>query len=208
MTTWSSSEALYSHAAEAERYNIVALHGLAMVYWEEGKLDEAERQFEDILKIKSDPAVHLESGLEPIHRELGLLLAVRHQPQAALEQLNAAIEARPQQAEPRRHKAWILATSLDAEIRNGKKAVECAKEALERSQRVAQLNAAPEYWDTLAAAEAEAGNFQEAVEAAEKALHEAQATRADDLVDGIQQRLELFRKGKPYHAEAQRPQRD
>ena len=65
-----------------------------------------------------------------------------------------------------------------------------------------------EYWDTLAAAEAEAGNFQEAVEAAEKALHEAQATRADDLVDGIQQRLELFRKGKPYHAEAQRPQRD
>ena len=85
----------------------VALDGLAMVDWEEGKLDEAERQFEDILKIKSDPAVHLESGLEPIHRELGLLLAVQHQPRRALEELDAAIEAQPQQPEPRRHKAWI-----------------------------------------------------------------------------------------------------
>ena len=150
----------------------------------------------------------MEGGLEPVHRELGLLLAVRHQPQQALEQLNAAIEARPQQAEPRRHKAWILATSLDAGVRNAKLAVECAKEALARSPRVAHMNSAPEYWDTLAAAEAEAGNFKEAVEAEEKALHEAQATRADDLVDGIQQRLELFREGKPYHAEAQRPQRD
>ena len=43
------------------------------------------------------------------------------------------------------------ATSLDAKIRNGKKAVECAKEAIERSPR-----SGPEYWDTLAAAKAEA----------------------------------------------------
>ena len=77
-----------------------------------------------------------------------------------------------------------------------------------RGRSAFPIEPAPEYWDTLAAAQAEAGNFQEAVEAAEKALHEAQATRADDLVAGIQQRLELFRKGKPYHAEAQRPQRD
>ncbi len=137
VTTWSSSEALYSHAVEAERYNLVALDGLGMVYWEEGRLDEVQRQFEDILKLKSDPAVHVEGGLEPVHRELGLLLAVRHQPQQALEQLNAAIEARPQQAEPRRHKAWILATSLDAGVRNAKLAVECAKEALARSPRCA-----------------------------------------------------------------------
>ena len=42
VTTWSSSEALYSHAVEAERYNLVALDGLGMVYWEEGRLDEAQ----------------------------------------------------------------------------------------------------------------------------------------------------------------------
>ena len=65
----------------------------------------------------------------------------------------------------------------------------------------------PEYWDTLAAAQAEAGKFKEAVAAAEKALEEARSTQADDLIPGIRQRLELFKSGVPYHAEAQHPLR-
>ena len=137
---------------------------------------------------------------------MGLLLAVRHQRQEAfqdaLKEFDRAIEIRPQQPEPYRHKAWLLATSLDNSIRDGRKAVECAREALEKSARKQ-----PEYWDTLAAALAEAGKFEEAVEAAEKALEQAQAMRADDLIPGIRERLELFKLGRPYHAEAQYPQR-
>ena len=81
VTTWSSSEALFGHAVEAEPHNFFALNGLGMVYWEEGKLDKAQQQFEEILRVTSDPTVHVEGGLEPAHRALGLLLAVRHQPQ-------------------------------------------------------------------------------------------------------------------------------
>ena len=203
VTTWSSSEALYRHAVEADRYNSVALRGLGMIYWEEQKLDKAQETFEAILKFESDPTVEVKGGFEPVHRDLGLLLAVQHQPQKALEQLDEAIKDRPQQPEPWRHKAWILATSPDGRVRDGKKAVECAQEALDRSPRKG-----PEYWDTLAAAQAEAGNFKEAVDAAEEALRQAQSTRAVDLVPGIQRRLELFESHAPYHAEAQRPQRD
>jgi tetratricopeptide (TPR) repeat protein len=206
--TWSSSEALYGNAVKIERYNIFAMHGLGMVYWEEGKLDKAEETFEEILKIKSDPTVHVAGGFEMVHRDLGLLLAVRHQPRKALEQLDAAIQDRAQQPQPYRHKAWILATyrdplSRDGEIRDGKNAVKFAETALQLSS-----GKQPEYWDTLAAAQAEAGNFKEAVAAGEKALEQARALRADDLVAGIQQRLELYKKGIPYHAAAQRPLRD
>ena len=226
VATWSSSEAMYRHAVAADRYNTFALHGLGMAYWKDGKLDEAQQQFEAILKFKSDPTVHVQGGFEPAHRALGLLLAVRHQPQKALEQLDEAIQAGPQQPEPRRHKAWILATSLDGSVRDGTKAVQLAEQALQLSggrscncsqtptsvelaEQALQLSPwkQPEYWDTLAAAQAEAGQFKEAVESAEKALEQARSMRADDLLPGIQQRLELFKAGMPYHAEAESPPR-
>ena len=82
------------------------------------------------------------------------------------------------------------------------KAVECAEVALKRSP-----GKQPEYWDTLAAAQAEAGKFKEAVDGGGKSPPTGPATGADDLIPGIQQRLELFKSGRPYHAEAQHPQR-
>jgi tetratricopeptide (TPR) repeat protein len=202
VTTWSSSEALYGHAVAVQRGNLFAMHGLGMACWKEGKLDEAQQQFEAMVNVQSDPTLHFEGGLEPGHRALGLLLAVRHQPQKALEQFDQAITASPGQPEPLRHKAWLLATSLDSTIRDGQKAVEAAKQALAFSS-----GKKPEYFDTLAAAQAEAGEFKDAVKSAEEALRLARSERADDLVAGIEQRLDLYKSGKAYHAEAQPPQR-
>ena len=154
------------------------------------------------MKIESDPTVKVEGKFEQAHRYLGLILAEQGHPRDALAELDEAIKARGQQPEPLRHKAWILATSLDSHVRDGKQAVELAKLALQESARKG-----PEYWDTLAAAEAEAGNFAEAVEAEEKALQQAQAMRDDDLVPGIQQRLKMFKSGMRYHARAEHPHR-
>ena len=200
VATWSSNEDLYRNAVESQRANFLAQYGLGMVYWKEGKLDEAQQQFEAVLKMQSDPNLH--GSLEPFHRAMGLLLAVRQQPQEALKQLDEAINDRPQQPEPRRHEAWILATSLDDTVRDGKKAVEVAEEALELSP-----GKQPEYWDTLAVAQAEAGDFQAAVASEEKAIQQARAMRTDNLIPGIQQRLESFKAGKPCRAAAQCPQK-
>ncbi len=128
---------------------------------------------------------------------------MRQQPRKALEQFDKAIHARPQQPQPYRHKAWLLATTLNDNVRNGAKAVEVAQQALQRSS-----GKQPEYWDTLAAAQAEAGQFDAAVASAEKALQQAKDTGADEhFIRDIQQRLELFQSGQPYHAAAQHPQR-
>ena len=202
VATWSNSEVLYRHAVETQDHNIFAQHGLGTVYWKDGRLDEAQQQFEAILNIKTDPKLRVQGGLEPVHRSLGLLLAVRHQPKKALEQFDEAIQASPRQPEPLRHKAWLLATSLDNRVRDGKKAVECAEQAIKRSPWKP-----PEYLDTLAAAQAEAGRFKEAVESSQEALRQARAMRADDLIPGIEQRLKLFQSGVPYHAPAEHPQR-
>jgi Tfp pilus assembly protein PilF len=202
VATWSSSEALYRHAVEAVPYNFFAEHGLGMVYWKAGKLDEAEQQFEAALDTKADATTQIHGGREPFYRALGLLLAVRQQPRKALDLFDEAIVARPEQPEPPRHKAWILATSLDSSVRNGKKAVELAQQALDLSTRKP-----PEYWDTLAAAQAEAGNFKEAVANEQQALDKAEAAEADDLLPGIAERLNLFQSGRPYHAAAEFPKR-
>jgi hypothetical protein len=195
VATWSSSEALYRHAAEAVPYNIYAEHGLGMVYWKAGKLDKAQQQFESALSSLSDAKVPIHGGREPSYRALGLLLAVENQPKKALEQLEKAIKARPQQPEPHRHKAWILATSLDDSVRDGKKAVEVAEEALDLS-----IWKPAEYWDTLAAAQAEDGKFKEAVASEDTAHEKAEAIMAYDLLPGIEHRRELFQAGRPYHA--------
>ncbi len=86
--------------------------------------------------------------------------------------------------------AWLLATSPDDAVRNGARALELAREAVEK-----RGDNAASALDALAAARAETGDFPGAIEAAETALdagddpHEAAARY---------ERLDLYRVGKPY----------
>jgi hypothetical protein len=56
----------------------------------------------------------------------------------------------------------------------------------------------PEPLDVLAAAYAEAGRTGEAVRVGEFALWFARAAGRTALVDGLPQRLELYRRGQPF----------
>lgn len=62
-------------------------------------------------------------------------------------------------------RAWLRATSRDADIRNGKKALNDAKQACKLSH-----NNDPQSLDTLAAAYAEVGDFEAAVDAEDRAI--------------------------------------
>jgi tetratricopeptide (TPR) repeat protein len=84
-------------------------------------------------------------------------------------------------------RAWIWATCPDARFRNGKRAVESAKKAM-------QLYPHGGNKDTLAAAYAELGNFEEAVRWQEAALADADFRNNEDF----RRRLELYRNKKPY----------
>lgn len=91
--------------------------------------------------------------------------------------------------------AWLLATSYEAKIRNGKEAARWAQQALK------QLGESEAFiLDTLAAAYAEAGDFDAAISTQEKAI----ANLRDNTKEKeLQERLKSYREKKPWRDSGQ-----
>ena len=90
--------------------------------------------------------------------------------------------------------ARVLATSSQASLRNGNKAVILARQA---NQLTGGEN--PIILSTLAAAYAEAGRFPEAVETAQRALRLAETQSNTTLADAIRSQMKLYQAGLPFH---------
>lgn len=96
--------------------------------------------------------------------------------------------------------AWILATAADAKLRSPEDAVAYAHKACMLTDfRDALL------LDTLAAAYAAVGRFSEAVATAEEAVKLA---KDDESRQEFQERLNLYKAGKPYVQPARKPPAD
>jgi tetratricopeptide (TPR) repeat protein len=95
---------------------------------------------------------------------------------------------------PRNKLAWLLATSSDASIRDGNRALELANEAVRLSH-----GKDPNYLRTLAAACAESGRFAEAEENARRALRAAELLDNRTLVNALRDEIALYELGLPYH---------
>ncbi|NIR72452.1 tetratricopeptide repeat protein [candidate division KSB1 bacterium] len=91
--------------------------------------------------------------------------------------------------------AWLLATSPQQELRDGKEAMRLAKAICKKTKYHD-----PESLDVLAAAYAEMGQFSKAVQIAEKAYELASANQEIELAKEIRVRLALFRTQTPYRA--------
>jgi tetratricopeptide (TPR) repeat protein len=87
--------------------------------------------------------------------------------------------------------AWIRATCLVSEVRNGAEAVLAATRACE----LAEWRRA-EWIDTLAAAYAESGNYEEAVQYEKRAIN-MRGTNEDKLAQ-MQHRLMMYEHSQPY----------
>jgi tetratricopeptide (TPR) repeat protein len=87
--------------------------------------------------------------------------------------------------------AWLLATCSDEKYRNGLKAVEFAKKAVD----IAPVS---QWFDTLAAAYAEAGDFDMAVKSQEKAIQLFKEEGGSDHLDGYEKRLESYKRDIPW----------
>jgi len=115
----------------------------------------------------------------------------------ALKDLNEAIRLDPKKFEALQLGAWILATSPQANVRDGKRAVEMAQRACELTQWKQ-----PEYLDTLAAAHAELGQFDEAVKWQAKAI-ELLVARKEETVR-YRNNLETYEKRLPIREDVPR----
>jgi Flp pilus assembly protein TadD len=107
--------------------------------------------------------------------------------------LEEAIEYSPRDGELLAALAFARATSPQAELRQGERALELAKRAA-----AAQHTPSVETLDARAAALAELGRFEAATMAVQEALASARVGRRIDLVPSLEARLAGYRANRPY----------
>jgi tetratricopeptide (TPR) repeat protein len=162
---------------------------LGNILLEKGSVDEAIAQYQKALQIEPDSAV--------VHNNLGYALLQKGSVDEAIVHYQKALGINPGYTEALNNLAWVLATSSQASLRNGGKAVELA-------QRANQLTGGenPAILHTLAAAYAEAGRFNDALQSAQKAFELAKAAEQQDLVGQLDDELKLYQAGFPFHQES------
>ena len=181
----SRAEAQFRNAIRLQPDYSAAYYGLGTALYRQGETGEAVRQLEEGLRARPDDLA-LHSALAAICRERGDV------PKEMLH-LQEIVRRDPSNLPAAGNLAWILATSDDDGLRNGKQALELAQ----RCARAADYEQAGTL-DTLAAAFAETGNFAEAVRWQTKAVELAPLPEKAAL----RSRLELYKAGKPFRQQS------
>lgn len=174
----------YASALQIDPEFPQARTGLGWALHEQGRLDEAA----DVLTL----AVTRNRRDAMAHHVLGVVRESQGKLQEAVHHYSQALEIEPD-ADLCNALAWIYAVTAGPDLRDASRAVELAT-------RGAKLTSYgdPHVLDTLAVAYAAAGRFPQAIEAAEQAIELAQGAQAEELAVEIQDRLQLYRQGKPY----------
>jgi protein O-mannosyl-transferase len=171
----------YRHALALRDGNAAAHSGLALALSRQRKIDEAIEHWQKSLEIQPDNT--------DARNYLGAALAGIGRTREAIEQWQQTLAFDPDNGNAANNLGWILATSRDATLRDGAKAVAYAKRAIN-----VPGGDNPLVYRTLAAAYAENGQFGEAISAAEHAKQLAQAAANSALVSELDRCIELFRR--------------
>jgi tetratricopeptide (TPR) repeat protein len=147
-----------------------------------------------------DEAIRLAPAMTDAYNNRGIAWRVRGDAERALADFSRVIKLDPKFADAYDSMALILATSSDAKVRDGKRAVELAQTA---AGLTGWKNAY--YLNTLAAAHAEAGEYARAAEWQQKAIGLRGFTQAGEAA--AQERLRLYRAGKPLREPGREPSR-
>ena len=125
---------------------------------------------------------------------------------AAIADFEAALKIEPEDTALLNNLAWVLATSPDDELRDGKRAIELATKACELTEYKK-----PHILSTLAAAYAETGDFDKAREWSDKSIEvnradldeaqkkgdEDQVTELTEMGEQLEKELASYKDGKP-----------
>jgi tetratricopeptide (TPR) repeat protein len=157
--------------------------GYALTF--QGKLDEAAAHLTEAMRLDPNSA--------EAHYYFGKTLVQRGKINEAITHFEESLRLKPDWVEPMNDLAWFLAASKETTIHNPDKAIRLARRACELTNYKK-----PELLDTLAVAYAATGAFDRAVETAKKALELCQSSEQETLKAKIENRLVLFKTGKPY----------
>jgi tetratricopeptide (TPR) repeat protein len=187
-TYWRDSEALWTRTLAVTSHNDLAHARLADLLLRRDRIDEAISHSEEALRIRPrnwNVAVDA-------HNTLALGLFRRGRVDEAVAHWKESLKIRPDDMNAQAYLAWVLATSPDASLRDGAKAVELAKKALEHAgyADVVVLR-------TLAAGYAASGRFSEAIETAQQALQLAIPQDNSALIWDLQLNIAAYQKNLP-----------
>jgi len=211
----------FQKALATQPYNALARNNLGLALCQKGRMDEAIVQFQKALAVLPDDApirnnlgkaflakgqqreamIQFQKvlGKNPLDAKanyyLGIVLFQTGQVDEAVARFQKALESQPNFADAwdsLDHTAWLLATSPEASVRNGPKALAMARllARLSGGNNLAKL-------DTLAAAYAETGQFPEAIDAAQQALALALSQTNTTLAETLRQHIKLLQTGLP-----------
>lgn len=174
------TEALRLEPDDAEAHN-----NLGIILAAQGKLAEAIAHYREALRTETDDA--------ELHNNLGVALEREGKSAEAVAQFREAMRLKPDWPTAMANLTWTLATSTDAEVRDGKEAVRIGEQACTltgfRDARTL---------DTLGAAYGEDGQWAKAVQTAQKARDMARVAGQVELAREIQQRLDLYKSSRPF----------
>ena len=175
----------YQKAMMARADHFLARYGLCHALLEKGELDSAIQVCRSALVLWPLDA--------DCHTALAIALEEKGNPAEAIQHYEKALEVSPSSIPTLTNLAWLLATSQDASLRNGPKAVELAKQA---DRLVGGTNTL--VLRTLAAAYAENGEFANAIRTARSAMQLARMHGEDSLTTDLDQQIALYQLGMPY----------
>lgn len=171
-----------------------ALVRLGMAYYDRGQWQKAQEHFSVAVRIDS--------------RFVGVELALAQQREkekrfdSAVKLYREALRRSPNNVSALNRLSWLLSTTTDVSLRDGKQAIKLASAAVERTKRED-----PATLDTLSAAYAAAGQFELAVKTARQASALAQGRGQLDLVREINSHLAAYyaRKSLRFTATSEEP---
>jgi protein O-mannosyl-transferase len=208
---WSETIAQRPHNARARnnyatwllmkgRYSDAESH-LRVAVTEKPEFAEAEANLGVALSAQrklDEGAVHLQRAvaLRPdfasAHRNLGETYALQQRPGEAVAAYTAALDLQPDNVALLNRTAWILATTVDARVRDGRRALSFGERAVRLTARQD-----PTSLDTLSAAFAELGQFDQALAAVTEATAAARSTGQAAMILELEQHLAAYRAHQP-----------
>lgn len=216
---WRDTETLWRHTLAITPNSDVAHTGLGGILFVRGQIDEAIENYESALRLRdgnaaahfglgralaqkqnTDAAIaHFQKTLEiqpdyvGASNDLGVALASKGELKRAMEAWRQTLSFDPDNADANNNIAWVRATASDADLRDGKEALEFAQHAI----RFGGEN--PVVLRTLAAAQAESGQFEAAVATCRRGEELAKRVGDAAMEQNLRACEESFRGGQPLH---------
>ena len=175
----------YQQAITVHPEHFLARYSLGHALLEKGELEGAIQVCRSALLLRPSDA--------DCQTTLAIALEEKGNPAEAVQHYQKALELAPSSIATLSNLAWLLATSPDASLRNGQKAVELAKQADRLAGGTNSL-----VLRTLAAAYAENGDFANAIRTARSAMQLARMHSEEAVMTDLDQQIALYQLRMPY----------